>query len=256
MPIQEKCKVLANTQVGPLHYKITLFCAYISQNAVPGQFVQVRCSDKFEPLLRRPLSIHQANKEQQTFDLLYEVVGSGTTLLSLKKPNEELDIIGPLGHGFDLKQNQPAIIVSGGMGCAPLLFLASQLHNPIVLLGAATKDKLLCEQDFTQYSKQVTIATDDGSLGKKAFVTELLNQHLEKAIDKNTIVYACGPKAMLKSVAFICDNKALSCQVSMEERMACGTGLCLGCVTKTRSGYKKVCDDGPVFEAKEIVWTD
>ncbi|MBU0502453.1 MAG: dihydroorotate dehydrogenase electron transfer subunit [bacterium] len=267
MPKQEKVKIIDHQQVGSLYFKLTLFSDYISTNAKPGQFVQVKCSDGYDPLLRRPLSIHRVNKLEKTFQLLYEIVGKGTDLLSQKCKEEELDVLGPLGNGFDLsKVKDSAILVGGGMGVAPLLFLAEELKKKAeshayrqagrtqntgiqILIGASSKDCLVCLDEFKQITDKVQISTDDGSCGEKCFVSDLL-KNLTPDTSHPTPIFACGPKPMLQTIA-----KITPCQVSMEARMACGIGTCLGCVVKTKSGFKKVCKDGPVFDSEEILFS-
>lgn len=251
MPKQVKCQIIDHQQLGPLYFRLTLASEYISTTAKPGQFVNVRVSDGFDPLLRRPLSIHRVNRTEKTFQLLYEVVGTGTDLLSQKRKGEELDILGPLGNSFDLSQvKDSAILVGGGMGVAPLLFLAEELKgkNLQILIGASSNNCLVCLDDFKQITDKVQISTDDGSCDKKCFVPELLKP-LTAHSSQPIPTFACGPKGMLKVI-----SKITTAQVSMEARMACGIGTCLGCVIKTKSGYKKVCKDGPVFDSKEIEW--
>ncbi|OGC03067.1 hypothetical protein A3H38_05120 [candidate division WOR-1 bacterium RIFCSPLOWO2_02_FULL_46_20] len=255
--MQEKCRILEHQQIAPHYFQLTLASAHVSANAKPGQFVQVRCSEKYDPLLHRPLSIHRISKKEKSFALLYEVVGKGTELLSQAKVGAELDVLGPLGNGFSIDKNiQTAILVGGGMGIAPLLSLVDKLKSENVktiyaLIGGKTKNSLLCVKDFKKLTAQVLLATDDGSCGEKGLVSDTLSNMLDKI---QGTIYACGPRAMLKAVAKISAKNKLNCQVLMEARMACGIGTCLGCVIKTKAGYKKVCDDGPVFDSKEIIW--
>ena|SRR3989338_1668958 len=264
MPIQEKCRILEHQQIAPHYFQLTLASAHISANAKTGQFVQVKCSEEYDPLLHRPLSIHRISKKEKSFALLYEVVGKGTELLSQAKVGAELDVLGPLGNGFSIdKKTKTAILVGGGMGVAPLISLVDTLKSENVktiytLIGGKTKNSLLCVKDFKKLTAQVLLATDDGSCGKKGFVSEGLLSTLENQLSvvsrQSLVIYACGPRAMLKAVAKISAKNKLNCQVLMEARMACGIGTCLGCVIKTKAGYKKVCDDGPVFDSKEIIW--
>ncbi|NQT29103.1 MAG: dihydroorotate dehydrogenase electron transfer subunit [Candidatus Saganbacteria bacterium] len=269
MSIQEKCRVLKHQEIGPQRFKLTISSAYISSHAQPGQFVNVKCSDDYDPLLRRPLSIHSASSFHGRFELLYEVVGKGTELLRKTSVGNELDILGPLGKGFTVEQNKKIVVlVAGGMGVAPLLFLANNLGKTeqgtgkppaiYVLLGAKKSDLLLCDRDFKELADQALISTDDGSYGKKGVISDLLfdlldNEFSPEDLD-NTTIYACGPRPMLQIIADISFQKKVSCQISMEAYMACGIGTCLGCVVKTKDGYKKVCDEGPVFKAEEIIW--
>lgn len=261
MPIQEKCRILGHQKVGPRHYRLTLASSYIASHAEPGQFVNVKCSESRDPLLRRPVSFHSILKEHDTFELLYEVVGRGTELLTKYFVGEDLDVLGPLGEGFKVDPRKKIhVLVGGGMGVAPLKALAEKFKGLAVyiLMGAKTKELVVCEDDFKKITDQVLVSTDDGSYGKKGFISDLLLDLLENTIDASdlgsTAIYGCGPKAMLKAIAEIGFQKKIDCQVSMEERMACGIGACKGCPIKTNSGYKMVCKDGPVFKAEEITW--
>jgi len=247
-----KAKVLNNEQVAPHAYKMTLSALEIAKKAQPGQFVMVRVSDTRDPLLRRPFGIHNVNGAK--VDILYEIAGEGTKLLSQKAPGEFLDIVGPVGNGFDCRKpliaNRKPILIAGGMGVAPLVFLAEKLASraPIVLLGAKTKSHILCEKDFKALGCEVKIATDDGSRGHKGFVTDLLQDTIASAI------YACGPNPMLKKIAEISKQKNIPAQFSLEEHMACGIGACLGCMVDTVEGNKRVCKEGPVFGAQNVIF--
>ena len=262
MSIQEKCRILEHQEVAPKHFKLVISSKYISSHASPGQFVNVRVSEGYDPLLRRPLSLHRINQQHEKFELLYEVVGKGTELLSKYNVGAELDILGPLGKGFTIEKKEIAILVGGGMGVAPLLALADELKSKVkiiyILIGAKNMDRVLTEESFKEITNEILVSTDDGSYGKKGFISDLLLDVLENTLGEkdldNTTLYACGPHPMLKAISDIAFQKKIPCQVSMEQRMACGIGTCLGCVIKTKNGYKKVCDDGPVFDAKEIIW--
>lgn len=256
-----KARIISNKNIGTTYYKMELEASYIAKHAKPGQFVMVRIKDSSEPLLRRPLGVHRVKKDGKGFEMLYEVVGKGTEMLSARMTGEALDILGPIGNGFTLpKKGQVAVLVAGGVGVAPLISLAEGLKNTdiktVVLLGAKTKKLILCEKDFKGLGAEVHIATDDGSKGYKGFVHQLFRKVLEKKIDsQNIIVYACGPDPMMRSTADICIEKEIPCEVLLEEKMACGIGACLGCAVEVKKkGYKLVCKDGPVFDASEIIW--
>ena len=239
---------------------MVLDAPYIAKSAKPGQFVQIKCSDSMEPLLRRPFSIH---KVKRGLEILYEVVGKGTEMLSRKQKGEYLDALGPLGNGFSLPRGSNlkprAIIIAGGIGAAPLVYLAEELKKnkikTIVLIGAKTKGLILCEKDFKKITPEVYVSTDDGTYGCKGFVSKLFHKILKTTESKfETVVYVCGPHGMLRCIADICRERNFECQVSMEEKMACGIGACLGCVVETKSGNKLVCKDGPVFNVSELIW--
>ncbi|MDI6731745.1 MAG: dihydroorotate dehydrogenase electron transfer subunit [Candidatus Margulisbacteria bacterium] len=263
MPKQENCRILQHQQIASTVFKLTLSSPNLCQEAKPGQFVNIRVSSKYDPLLRRPLSLHRIIKKDNAFQLLYEVVGKGTAILSQTKPGDDLDILGPLGSGFSLpSEKQTIILVGGGMGVAPLVNLAEKIKDQrpktkdqiIAFIGAGTKAKLYCEKDFKQIADKVLISTDDGSHGEKGFVSDLLYSRLTIHDSRPASIYACGPYAMLEAISNIARKNKIPCQVSMEAKMACGIGTCMGCVIKTKNGYKKVCDDGPVFDAAEIIW--
>lgn len=252
-----KVKILSNIKVGDSYYKMTLEAPYIAGHATPGQFVQVRCSDGIDPLLRRPFSIHRlkaGGSRLEAIEVLYEVIGRGTGILSGKKKGEYLDVLGPLGKGFTLpRASSRAVIIAGGIGVAPLVFLAEALKKKniktMVLIGAKTKSLVLCEQDFKGLGFETYIATDDGSCGSKGFVSKLFKP------ETGTMAYACGPNPMLKCIAGMCKKKRIDCEVSLEEKMACGIGACLGCSVKVKGGRNKLaCKDGPVFEATDLLW--
>lgn len=250
---QLKVKILVNDKVSGSFYRMKLASSYLAKTAKPGQFVEIRCTAGADPLLRRPLGVHRIMKSG--IEVLYQVVGKGTELLSAQKAGRELDIIGPLGNGFDLNALRSAILIAGGIGVAPLLALAEELGGAHVMIGAKTKSHVLCENEFKRLGCTVLVATEDGSRGCKGLATDLLRTALQSRDSKPPIVYACGPMGMLKAVAVIARSYRINCQVSLEERMACGVGVCLGCPVKVRSGdYKMVCKDGPVFNAEDIAW--
>jgi dihydroorotate dehydrogenase electron transfer subunit len=255
MPVDEKVKILDHKKLALPYFKLTLFSEFISKNAQPGQFVQVGIPGVF---LRRPLSVHGVNPKDKTFELLYEVIGPGTRALSQLKINQELDVLGPLGSGFKIESGK-AVLVAGGMGIAPLCFLAKEFLRKnkaiSVLIGAKSSALVLCEELLKKLGAQVSVATEDGSYGHKGLVTDLLFSQLTTHNSQlSSTIYSCGPCAMLKEVASLAKKKQVPCQISLEAYMACGIGACLGCAVETKSGYKMACKDGPVFNSEEIIW--
>lgn len=268
-------EITGNKEISEGFYRMRLESAYLAANSKPGQFVEVKCSSGPDPLLRRPLGIHRVVKGG--IELLYKIIGRGTGLIARMKPGDTLDVIGPLGNGFDLSPHRGAdILVAGGHGVAPLVALADSLVNSVgrivdrekrgihVFIGAKTAKHILCAKDFGKLGCDVHVATEDGSGGSKGLITNSLAAFLNTIhYPLCTTIYACGPTGMLKAVAGIAMEKHIPCQVSLEERMACGVGVCLGCPVKvTRSPghqvtgfeYKMVCKDGPVFNAEDIAW--
>ncbi|HOX54073.1 MAG: dihydroorotate dehydrogenase electron transfer subunit [Candidatus Omnitrophica bacterium] len=252
--IQIKAKLIKNIEVAPNYYKMVLDAPAIACAAKPGQFVNILAGDKFEPLLRRPFSIYNVNDSK--LEILYRVVGKATELFSKKKPGEKLNVLGPLGNGFDLKTKKAKILlVGGGIGIAPLVFLAEKLTGKeiLALIGAKNKKHILCVDELKDAGAQVKIATDDGGIGFKGSVTDLLKQSVRPK-DKIGVIFACGPKPMLKEVAYIAKKHKIEARLSLEEHMACGIGACFGCVVNTTRGYKRVCKEGPVFDAREVIF--
>ena len=236
-------------------YRLTLHAPLIAAAARPGQFVMASCGPFLDPLLRRPFSIHR-RIGPDVLQLLIRVAGRGTELLAQCQPGRKLSLVGPLGQGFRLPTEAESIcLVGGGIGIAPLFFLAERLEagqRCTVLLGSRTSAELSqLAAEFAQLGCRVETATDDGSLGSHGLVTGLLAPHLT-ATDR---VYACGPRPMLASVAEMCRNASVACMVSLEAHMACGLGACLGCAVHGADGrYLHVCKDGPVMDAGEVAW--
>lgn len=241
---QFKAKVLSNRKIAPEHHILSFWAPNVARKTKPGQFFSVKVDNSYDPLLRRPFGAHKITRN--TVEILYKVVGKATRILSSKKKGDALDVIGPLGNGFEVS-NANAILVAGGHGVAPLYALAAQMTKPLVLIGARAKAHLVCEKDFKKLGARVRVATDDGSKGHKGSVADLLTK-------SKATIYACGPKPMLKAVAKLAERYNMPCQVSLEEYIACGIGTCLGCAINTKSGYKLVCKDGPVFDAKDVIW--
>lgn len=239
-----------------------------SLNPRPGQFFMVKVTEETDPLLRRPLTLHcLINKD--IFQLLYKVRRKGTRLLSKRKAGEELSLLGPLGNGFKVSDSiSEAILVGGGIGVASLLPLAEELRRLNkkirLFLGGKTKNDILCEEEFKGLGVELFISTEDSSYGEKGLITELLEDYLKSSrfTVHNSRIYACGPRQMLKEVSELSWIYSIPCYVSLEERMACGVGACLGCAVKIKvpssqfpvPSYKMVCKDGPVFRAEEIDW--
>ena len=267
---QGKVRILANEEVAPNYFKMVLKAPQVAREAKAGQFIHVRVGAGYDPLLRRPLSLHRIDQKRRNIVILYEVAGKGTKILAQKQVGEKLDILGPLGQGFNLPEGmEVAILAAGGIGVAPLLSLAEEIResgklkveNMHVLIGARTKGLVFSENDFRNLDAEVRVATDDGSQGHKGLVTTLLKQLLSTVnCQLSTVIYACGPREMLREIATLTINRELPGQLSLENQMGCGVGACQGCVVKTQNpkpktqNYKRVCKEGPVFEAGEIIW--
>lgn len=248
----EWATVLQQELLAPGVYRLALEAPEIAKQAQPGQFVHVRVAATAAPLLRRPISIAGANADSGVLVLIYRVVGEGTELLSQLHAGDGLDLMGPLGTGFRLDAQRP-LLVGGGMGLAPLLFLAQRLcpAPTQVVLGGRCREDLFWTDLFREVCPQLIVTTDDGSCGIAGNVTAGLPEALRRG-DADRVC-ACGPEPMMRAVAAWAHEQGLPCQVSLEEHMACGVGACLSCTCATRGGERrKVCSDGPVFWAGEV----
>ena len=259
-------RIISNAPIARDIYSIWLGCAALAEIAIPGQFVMLylNASDK---LLPRPLGICQVDPGCQAIRLVYKIKGGGTKLISDYKAGDELKLLGPCGNGFmltagdDDPQDKPvALIIGGGLGVVPLLLLADRLvAKKIIILGFKTASDIILEKEFADPMLRIT--TDDGSKGIKGTPLSLLEN-----IEKPNVIYACGPSALLKSIARYAVNEKIPAQISIEERMACGVGACSCCAVKIKSkrivsesadnymaGYALACTDGPVFSAEEFI---
>lgn len=236
--------ILKNEMLAPATFRMVLGGDTTAITA-PGQFVNIALTGKF---LRRPISVCDWEGERLT--LIYKVVGQGTAQMSRMAPGESLDLLTGLGNGYNLeKSGDKPLLIGGGAGIPPLYALAKKLiargKTPSVILGFNTKDEGFLEKEFKALGIPVTVATADGSLGVKGFVTDAMPEA------GYTYFYTCGPEPMLRAI----DGKAASSgQFSFEERMGCGFGACMGCTCKTKYGNKRICREGPVLEREEIIW--
>jgi len=273
--------VIENRPLSPDVFVLTLGSEQPLPEILPGQFASILIDGIF---LRRPFSIHDVDFSHNFIKFYIQKVGKGTEQLSKFKHGDFVDVLFPLGNGFEIRgtryevrgaspvaesiandtprtphreQSEPAprtLLVGGGCGIAPLLYLAKILNQqldirPTILIGGRSKKNILCVEDFVKYGN-VLIMTDDGSMGDKGLVTEHPIFHKE-TFDQ---IYCCGPEPMMKAVGKLAMDKNIPCQVSLENMMACGVGACLCCVTKTIDGHQCVCTEGPVFNAQDLVW--
>jgi len=260
-----KAEIVEHIKKGQAYYLLSLYAPEIACVAEAGQFVNIRCTDTLDPLLRRPFSFYSIDRDAGIIKILYEVKGRGTEILSRYKVGDFLDIMGPLGRGISVpEKDSQVILVGGGVGGAPMAALAEKLYDYdikeiCVLLGASTKDRLIPFDVFQSLGIEVSAATEDGSLGYGGFITDLLIENIERFSREKCLVYACGPKGMLKAAAEICSQRKVRCIVLMDALMACGVGACQSCVLRVRNEkgeetYVRVCTEGPNFDAREVVW--
>ena len=235
-------------------WEMSFIAKEITSQALPGQFVHICIPDCSEPFLRRPFGIARIDRKTGMLSLVYKVLGKGTQRLTELKAGDKIDCMGPLGKGYKIEGKKP-LVVGGGMGIAPLIYLIDELetkYTPLrILLGARNKNEMFWDRYVTSDNLDVDISTDDGSVGKKGYVSEALKETLkEGGFDQ---IYTCGPEPLLKVVADIAQAHDIPCQVSLERHMACAVGACLSCTIETTEGSrKKVCMDGPVFKSTEV----
>ncbi|MFC1494706.1 dihydroorotate dehydrogenase electron transfer subunit [Thermodesulfobacteriota bacterium] len=262
MIVEKSIKIISNRKITSDTYLMELESAELAKESGPGQFVMVKVGDSTDPLLRRPFSISDADKNG-TVKILYRIVGKGTKILSNKKRGEFLSILGPLGSEFKFPNSgQKAVLIAGGIGIAPIFFLGQSLKpgNFDFLVGFKTFEEIIKVEDISgKQNFNVSMATDDGSFGYKGRVTDLLEETLKQYQKHPDIIYACGPLPMLKQAALTARKHDISCQVSIETFMACGLGVCQGCAVKVTAsesgtGYQRACKEGPVFDANELEW--
>ena len=242
-----------DVQIAKDTYKMKIKGNFVKECRTPGQFVNIRIGDGREHVLRRPISISEIDRGENLVTIIYRIVGEGTKFMANIKKGNEIDIMGPLGRGYDvlsLKKGQTALLVGGGIGVPPLYELAKQFNQrgikTITILGFNSKDEVFYEDEFVQLGKTY-IATADGSYGEKGFVTDVIKKY---AVDYHKY-FSCGPFAMLKALTQMDEEKMG--YISLEERMACGVGACYACVCEKKDGtISRVCYDGPVYDTREL----
>lgn len=256
MPIQcSSYKITEKKAIAENIFSFEIYCPEVAQEAKCGQFVHILVQGK---TLRRPISICEVNREKGTLRVVFEIRGAGTEQLSALNTGDEINMIAPLGNGFtvrELPENKRIIVVGGGIGVPPMLETAKSYKNAVAILGFRSYDRVILKRDFEANGIETIICTDDGSVGYHGLVSDPLSAELEKGnVDA---VFACGPKPMLAAVMKLAKQHGVFCEISLEERMACGVGACVGCVCRiNRGGEEKllrVCKDGPVFNAEEVI---
>ena len=254
-------ELVEKQQLRPDIFKFSVKAPNIVSKSKPGNFIEIRVSNQVEPFLRRPISIYNLKKEEGILEFIFQVKGKGTKILAEKEIGQQIDIIGPLGYGtFKYENKNNLAIIGGGIGIFPLYELAKSAKKEgkkvNSYLGFRSQDNVVLEKEFSDVSDTLIITTDDGTYGKKGFAINYLTEELEnKNIDE---IYACGPLPMLKAVQKLAIERKIPCQISLEEKMGCGLGVCLGCAVKTSKSPKEqpqywhVCKAGPVFNAEDV----
>jgi dihydroorotate dehydrogenase electron transfer subunit len=273
--LEQTVQIVSNERDTDSYFRLVLHAPQIAPLIQPGQFAHVRVLPLKEALLRRPFSIFQVSGD--TFSILYKTVGKGTDALARMSNSGELSVIAPLGHGFTVpKPGETPLLVAGGYGMAAMYLLAQRSpQTGIVFVGGRRRVDILCEKEFQALGWDVRVTTEDGSHGERGLVTHPLLAELSSSRSRNAgeaqtklrtpnselrtlKVFACGPSGMLKAVGKIAGNFDVPAELSMDEHMCCGVGVCLTCVIPVRSGnsweYQRTCTEGPVFDARKIEW--
>ncbi len=254
-------KILGNDEITPGYFVLKVESSELASLARPGQFAHIKCGDEKGIILRRPFSFYKVEGENVFF--IYQVKGRGTGVLKRRHPGEDISILGPLGNGFWLENNgKKKIIVAGGMGIAPFPFMIKDMvsnakilpKDIIFIYGAKRKEFLIGLDEFRNFGISLYIATDNGKEGFKGTAPELLSALFKKEELKSGDYFTCGPEEMIRNVVEIAKKQESRVQVSLEERMACGVGVCLSCVRKVKNQYLRVCKEGPVFWGDEVEW--
>lgn len=256
MPKLVQAKLVKKEQLKQDIFKFGVESKEIVTLAKPGQFLEIRVSENVVPFLRRPISIHNIDKENNIIEFIFQVRGQGTEILSKKEEGDNIDILGPLGEsGFDLKEYKNVAVIGGGIGIFPLYELVKSAPKDVITttyLGFRNKELVTLEKEFEEASSCFVLTTDDGSYGKNGFAINYLKEDIKE--NKYDAIYACGPMPMLKAVQELSKETGIPAYVSLEKLMGCGLGACLGCnVMNVKKGaYDKVCKDGPVFLATDV----
>ena len=285
--IQVTSDIVSNKRITENCWRVVLDSPQIASEVKPGQFIHVKAGGKSGPLFRRPFSVFRRvplKGDHLGIEIVYKVIGTGTRVMTGLRKGDTLDLLGPLGHGFELDRSKSVqVVVAGGTGAACLFLLSEEISKaglPLkVLLGADTKSSVLLKKEYAALKGEVMLSTDDGTFGFHGFVTQMLEKGFnEGKISRDCMIYSSGPEPMLKALASICKTNHLPAQVSVERHMMCGIGACLACVCKVdpnhipekrdvRSshmqfisgkefGYGLVCKDGPVFDIDEVIFDD
>lgn len=245
--VDETVAVVSNRAISPRLFVVAFESAPLARLLVPGHFLQVAVNPTYDPFLRRPFTIYRVRGRR--IEMLYEVVGAGSRILARKKAGDTLRVMGPLGNTFRMNlKNRVHVVVGGGVGIAPFIFLGQKMRLDHFLMGARSKDGLLPKSELGPLWKKARFATEDGSFGEQGYVTRCLDELIRRTPDPRKLyLYICGPKAMMRAVMEIARRHHIEGEASVDERMACGVGACLGCVVPTRDGYQTACTEGTVF---------
>ncbi len=256
--LRHSASVVSNTRICKDHYRLVLHEDRLPSVTLPGQFVNIRIPKREDLILRRPFSVALVKPEKFLFEIVYRVVGKGTSAMSVLQPDDEVDLLGPLGKGFSMPEKATnCFLLGGGCGSASLWGVADKLYRMnckmTVMLGFKSSVSVFGEDLFRAYDADTFITTDDGSYGLKGLVSDHLEEVMDRPLER---AYVCGPTSMIKAVTPILKKTDIACEISLEAHMGCGFGVCLSCVASVRDGKvvekQRVCTEGPVFRLEDI----
>lgn len=251
MPFDESITILENRKINEKYYKLIFRSKKLSEKVQPGQFLMAQIQPSLDPFLRRPFSYYRVSGDR--VEVLYEVLGRATAMLAFKKKGETLQAVGPLGKPFTLKAGRKKrVLIAGGVGVPPLVFLAEKFPMDYLLIGTKSKAEVLPRSELAKIKAEVLYTTNDGSCGKKGFVTMLLEDLLKREKPAGLFIQTCGPNVMMEAVIKVALREGIEGEASVDKTMACGVGACLGCMVKTRKGWTPSCTEGPVFRFDDL----
>lgn len=251
--VDETIVIEQNGKINDKYYKLTFRSQKLSENVKPGQFMNIQINPGLDPFLRRPFSYYRVTGDR--IEVLYEVLGRGTALLSAIMHGFPLKVLGPLGKPFRAKiPKKKRVLAGGGVGVPPLVFLAEREAVDYLLIGTKSKAEVLPKTERGKVSGEILYSTNDGSFGEKGFVTVLLEKIIRKEGPENLFIQTCGPTVMMQAVMDLAKHEGIEGEASLDKPMACGVGACLGCMVKTYEGWKPSCTEGPVFAFKDVIY--
>ena len=244
--------ILDNRKINTKYFKLIFRSKKLSQKVFPGQFLNIQLTDSLDPFLRRPFSYYRVTGDR--IEVLYEILGRGTAFLATRKKGDRLRIHGPLGKAFRtvLPKHKKRVLISGGVGVPPLVFLAELFAGKYILIGTKSRAEVLPRKELSRVKAKVLYSTNDGSYGVKGFVTTLLEQILKNEKPENLFIQTCGPNVMMQAVMKIAAREGIEGEASVDKTMACGVGACLGCMVMTTEGWRPSCTEGPVVSFDKL----
>ncbi len=248
----ETVAIVENKRINEKYFKLIFRSKNLARNVKPGQFLMMQIGDKHDPFLRRPFSYYRVSSDR--IEVLYEILGYGTRLLSQKKKGDEVKVMGALGKSFAVKSpRKKRVLVAGGVGVPPLVFFAEKNKADYLLIGTKSKQEVMPKKELSKVKSKILFSTDDGSYGVKGRVTLLLEDIIEKEGAENIFIQTCGPMPMMNAVMMLAKKYEIPGEASLDKTMGCGMGICLGCMVKTQDGWVPSCTEGPIFSFDKLV---